>query len=61
MQEKEFMLGRVQTSCLYYRSDGPDELLCVDFGGCRILKKKKQIKTLNRNRTSPTHQYMLHN
>ena len=28
-------------SCLLYTSDAADDLLCVDLGGCRILKKKK--------------------
>src|SRR5450756_888712 len=27
-------------SCLLYTSDAADELLCVDFGGRRIMKKK---------------------
>ena len=26
--------------CLLYPSDDADDLLCVDLGGCRILKKK---------------------
>ena len=29
------------TSCLLYTSDAADDLLCVDFGGCGIIKKKK--------------------
>ena len=28
--------------CLLYTSDAADDLLCVDFGGRRILKKKKK-------------------
>ena len=28
--------------CLLYTSDAADDLLCVDLGGRRILKKKKQ-------------------
>eukprot|EP00657_Telonema_sp_P-1_P011958 TRINITY_DN784_c0_g1_i1.p1 TRINITY_DN784_c0_g1~~TRINITY_DN784_c0_g1_i1.p1 ORF type:complete len:181 (-),score=14.95 TRINITY_DN784_c0_g1_i1:5-547(-) len=31
-------------SCLLYTSDAADDLLCVDLGGRRIIKKKKQIK-----------------
>ena len=31
--------------CLLYTSDAADDLLCGDLGGCRIIKKKKQIKT----------------
>ena len=27
--------------CLLYTSDAADDLLRVDFGGCRIIKKKK--------------------
>ena len=26
--------------CLLYTSDAADDLLCVDLGGCRIIKKK---------------------
>ena len=26
--------------CLLYTSDAADELLCVDLGGCRTIKKK---------------------
>ena len=29
-------------SCLLYTSDAADDLLCVDLGGRRILKKKKK-------------------
>ena len=32
------------SSCLLYTSDAADDLLCVDLGGRRIIKKKKQIK-----------------
>src|SRR5450756_2996736 len=34
--------------CLLYTSDAADDLLCVDLGGRRIIKKKKKknIKTL---------------
>ena len=35
--------------CLLYTSDAADELLCVDLGGRRILKKKKTNET-GRNR-----------
>ena len=31
------------TFCLLYTSDAADDLLCVDLGGRRILKKKKTI------------------
>ena len=33
----EFLLG-----CLLYTSDAADDLLCVDLGGRRIIKKNKQ-------------------
>ena len=29
------------TFCLLYTSDAADDLLCVDLGGRRIIKKKK--------------------
>src|SRR5450756_982365 len=30
------------TPCLLYTSDAADDLLCVDLGGRRIIKKKKK-------------------
>src|SRR5450756_3225406 len=36
-------------SCLLYTSDAADDLLCVDLGGRRIIKKKKN-KTKNKHR-----------
>ena len=34
--------------CLLYTSDAADDLLCVDLGGRRIIKKKnKKWKKLN--------------
>ena len=30
-------------TCLLYTSDAADDLLCVDLGGRRIIKKKIQI------------------
>ena len=35
-----------RTNCLLYTSDAADDLLCVDLGGRRIPKKKKN-KTLS--------------
>src|SRR5450756_3144099 len=29
--------------CLLYTSDAADDLLCVDLGGRRIIKKKKKV------------------
>ena len=31
-------------ACLLYTSDAADDLLCVDIGGPRIIKKKQQKK-----------------
>ena len=31
-----------ELACLLYTSDAADDLLCVDLGGRRIIKKKKQ-------------------
>ena len=31
-------------ACLLYTSDAADDLLCVDLGGRRIIKKKKTKK-----------------
>src|SRR5665213_3770447 len=36
-------LERLQI-CLLYTSDAADDLLCVDLGGRRIIKKKKEIQ-----------------
>src|SRR5450756_3206125 len=33
-----------QCNCLLYTSDAADDLLCVDLGGRRIIKKKKTRK-----------------
>src|SRR5450756_2902265 len=32
--------------CLLYTSDAADDLLCVDLGGRRIIKKKKTNNTI---------------
>ena len=31
------------TGCLLYTSDAADDLLCVDLGGRRIIKKKNPL------------------
>src|SRR5428012_25137 len=36
--------------CLLYTSDAADDLLCVDLGGRRIIKKKKKIKYKKKNK-----------
>src|SRR5450756_1603515 len=33
----------IHWNCLLYTSDAADDLLCVDLGGRRIIKKKKNI------------------
>ena len=33
--------GSIDIACLLYTSDAADDLLCVDLGGRRIIKKKK--------------------
>ena len=35
--------------CLLYTSDAADDLLCVDLGGRRIIKKKKYSNVLTHN------------
>ena len=42
------LFGRVaetggKDTCLLYTSDAADDLLCVDLGGRRIIKKKTQL------------------
>ena len=37
-----FPFKRLPLPCLLYTSDAADDLLCVDLGGRRILKKKKR-------------------
>ena len=34
-------------ACLLYTSDAADDLLCVDLGGRRTIKKKKQPSYLS--------------
>ena len=38
-------LNDLYQDCLLYTSDAADDLLCVDLGGRRIIKKKNQAKT----------------
>src|SRR5659263_780871 len=40
--QESAMLAQHFGSCLLYTSDAADDLLCVDLGGRRIIKKKKQ-------------------
>eukprot|EP00657_Telonema_sp_P-1_P002160 TRINITY_DN15125_c0_g1_i1.p1 TRINITY_DN15125_c0_g1~~TRINITY_DN15125_c0_g1_i1.p1 ORF type:complete len:106 (-),score=33.21 TRINITY_DN15125_c0_g1_i1:43-360(-) len=39
---KGINVNKVIENCLLYTSDAADDLLCVDLGGRRILKKKKK-------------------
>ena len=40
----------LHTLCLLYTSDAADDLLCVDLGGRRIIKKKNStVQTLNKS------------
>ena len=45
--------NRLLKACLLYTSDAADDLLCVDLGGRRIIKKKK-IKTKKRLKHIPS-------
>mgnify|MGYP007068775850 CR=1 FL=1 len=46
-------LPRVWAStCLLYTSDAADDLLCVDLGGRRIIKKKTEHTSNTENKTS---------
>ena len=40
-------------SCLLYTSDAADDLLCVDLGGRRIIKKKIKKDLELKNSTQP--------
>src|SRR5659263_518193 len=41
-QRSASILTRNSGCCLLYTSDAADDLLCVDLGGRRIIKKKKK-------------------
>ena len=38
---KRYDIMNGEDGCLLYTSDAADDLLCVDLGGRRIIKKKK--------------------
>src|SRR5450756_1510794 len=44
--EKNPEIGIKTGTCLLYTSDAADDLLCVDLGGRRIIKKKNNKKTI---------------
>ena len=48
--------------CLLYTSDAADDLLCVDLGGRRIIKKKKKSKHYpsQQHNKSPYQHYCRH-
>src|SRR5450756_160454 len=39
VRARSLLTDRVYTLCLLYTSDAADDLLCVDLGGRRIIKK----------------------
>src|SRR5450756_1061790 len=41
-EELESQFNALPKDCLLYTSDAADDLLCVDLGGRRIIKKKKK-------------------
>ena len=45
MWMKQCILGIECLFCLLYTSDAADDLLCVDLGGRRLIKKKNKRKT----------------
>ena len=53
----EIVESRYNRVCLLYTSDAADDLLCVDLGGRRIIKKKKQKlkKELQQLNITPTY------
>ena len=42
-------------TCLLYTSDAADDLLCVDLGGRRIIKKKKLMYNIRSYNNVITH------
>ena len=49
----DFLYGMI-TYCLLYTSDAADDLLCVDLGGRRIIKKKnKKVKNITFHPLAP--------
>ena len=46
--------ARMNWICLLYTSDAADDLLCVDLGGRRLIKKKTQNKQKKQNLAQST-------
>ena len=44
------ILAHASYTCLLYTSDAADDLLCVDLGGRRTIKKKKTKRTKGHDR-----------
>src|SRR5680860_1787124 len=42
ISKKSMVCLSIERTCLLYTSDAADDLLCVDLGGRRIIKKKKK-------------------
>ena len=54
--------GTAPCSCLLYTSDAADDLLCVDLGGRRIIKKKNETqRTQQSTITNHHHTYTITN
>ena len=51
----EVVLRYVGAACLLYTSDAANDLLCVDLGGRRIIKKKKTTAQYIIHALSQTH------
>ena len=49
---RRWSAARVANTCLLYTSDAADDLLCVDLGGRRIIKKQNQHNTSHRPTTN---------
>ena len=48
-------------TCLLYTSDAADDLLCVDLGGRRIIKKKTNTKTKQNKKYNTPKKHQHHN
>ena len=51
---KELKVTQEEIACLLYTSDAADDLLCVDLGGRRIIKKNN-CHTISNTHTSHIH------
>ena len=53
--ECDVLVAGGDKACLLYTSDAADDLLCVDLGGRRIIKKKTHILPLTNTSYTQTH------